>query len=201
MSKRKSCCTSNRSAGFKILGNNAKFKQRIKSAKKMSDEVDKNAELVDIRGEGNLVTMKATNGKNEIGMVLKYVPADVLLLEGGWDTDKDYVVLGTYQYAELEEKVRTNSDEKPTLTVIIAEVVNEHSYKILVGNDEETQSIIKAVYEIAKADNSISERCNELLKAAVVSCISGGMSATYRENMKNIESELANTTDEDLGEN
>lgn len=204
-----------RRAGFRILDNRAKSREQMKSMKVdnktevidsgMIDEADESKmELADIRTDGSLVNIKTTTGKSELGMVLKYVDHETLatqlnpeFYENVKDEEafqKDYAILGTYKYAELKQKVEENSVERPTLTLIVIEVVGDHQYRIIDMDEyKDYQIIVTALREIANNDPHINDRCNELLKTAVVSCISGGMSETYHANMKKIEEGLHKT--------
>ena len=133
---------------------------------------------------GTLLHVGSEDGRQELAMVLAYVPGSKV----GRPQD-DFIVIGTYKYSDINANILTNNEARPPILLIIAKVTGKNSYKVL---RKEQIELMQAVRKVAGKDKGIQERCDDLYKFELIQCMSNEAAyayATGREAMEAVPGE------------
>lgn len=163
----------------------AEKKEKVEEVSIESTE-DKETTTID---EGSFVNLHANTGYREFGCILKYVSRQELL-EYDPELPKsvgNFDVIGTYHLGEVSHLVNTNSQERPTLYLMVARVLNEHECTLLAHDENIDDDLKQRIYDdlkaIASKDEAIGDRINELMRMSVMACMTKSMSSSTQSNI------------------
>lgn len=124
-----------------------------------------------ITEEGTLLRVGSPEGRREVAMVLKFVKGSQV-----GNPHDDYIVIGTYKYADIDAEIRAGSGQRPPILLIVAKVTGRNSYRVL---DADRIDLMHRIRAVAGRDKAVGERCSDLYEIELLQCMTDRMALAY----------------------